>query len=294
MKCEDIIRMENNSGCEIHLVRDRLFWQAWENSAFLFSHYIRKYKVRHKFVQKVAKDLVWLGFPDNALKDVVDIAKERNFEVSKIDENHYSITNVVGVLGFEKWKSAIVESSCKEDVERVGKTNKLDYLLFRLVYDFELYVLKLVPKFNKVFKFSLGQRIIDYVMELGECVYMHVNKVSHLYVSNLKLTLHPRKISLQPASKGFDFLGVHILPYRVYAGKRIIKNCRNSVLKNTVDVSEKIKAIAVYLSILMVCLVFFVKRFYVFGYRYFADDWCRSWCPTFYRSLRYRYDFEES
>ena len=37
----------------------------------------------------------------------------------------------------------------------------------------------------------------------------------------LSLTLHPRKISLQPASRGFAFLGAYVLPYRVYPGRRI-------------------------------------------------------------------------
>ena len=43
----------------------------------------------------------------------------------------------------------------------------------------------------------------------------------------LHLTLHPRKIKLQPASRGFAFLGVYILPFRTYPGRRVVANFRN-------------------------------------------------------------------
>ena len=45
MKTEDIILIENNAGGEIHLVKDRLFWQAWERSAFLFVHNFKNYEL---------------------------------------------------------------------------------------------------------------------------------------------------------------------------------------------------------------------------------------------------------
>ena len=71
MKTEDIILIENNAGGEIHLVKDRLFWQAWERSAFLFVHNFKNYKVHHRFVQKVMQDFVWLGFPEKVLGAIV-------------------------------------------------------------------------------------------------------------------------------------------------------------------------------------------------------------------------------
>ena len=40
----------------------------------------------------------------------------------------------------------------------------------------------------------------------------------------LVLNLHPKKIYLQHFTKGVQFLGVFIKPYRIYAGRRIKKN----------------------------------------------------------------------
>lgn len=48
-----------------------------------------------------------------------------------------------------------------------------------------------------------------------------IEKIKDRLVSQEKLRLHPAKIYLQPIKKGFSFLGVHILPYRRYIGKRI-------------------------------------------------------------------------
>jgi len=67
MMTEDILLLETNEpGC-IHLVRDRLFWRAWERSAFLFVRLLRPYRVHHRFVRKVGKDLVWFGFLKSVL-----------------------------------------------------------------------------------------------------------------------------------------------------------------------------------------------------------------------------------
>ena len=57
------------------LVRDRLFWQAWEYSAFLFVNHFRPYHVHHKHFLKVGQDLVWLGFPKCVLPDLEKEAK---------------------------------------------------------------------------------------------------------------------------------------------------------------------------------------------------------------------------
>lgn len=211
MKTEDIILIENNAGGEIHLVKDRLFWQAWERSAFLFVHNFKNYKVHHRFVQKVMQDFVWLGFPEKALGAILATAKSKNFVVKNISDSHIVISNIPNRGGFDAWKENAINSNKVEkgvipSPDNKSLSQKSDYLLFRLVYDFSVYVLNLVPKFNK-------SVLVD-----------AIDKVRSFLKDKLKLTLHPKKISLQPASYGFNFLGKYILPYRVYPGRRLIKN----------------------------------------------------------------------
>ena len=56
-----------------------------------------------------------------------------------------------------------------------------------------------------------------------------IKKIKEYLVNNLSLKLHPKKIYLQHTSKGVDFLGVFIRPYRVLVGKRIKRNFYNRV-----------------------------------------------------------------
>lgn len=72
-----------------------------------------------------------------------------------------------------------------------------------------------------------------------------IDKIRTFLKKRLKLTLHPKKISLQPASCGFSFLGVYILPYRVYPGKRLRKSSIES-LKGCRDEDEYLKKFKSY------------------------------------------------
>lgn len=76
-----------------------------------------------------------------------------------------------------------------------------------------------------------GRYVDDMVLvsEKKERLVDAIDRIRKFLKKELLLTLHPRKIQLQPAAFGFDFLGVHILPYRVYPGFRVLKNCKNAV-----------------------------------------------------------------
>jgi RNA-directed DNA polymerase len=46
---------------------------------------------------------------------------------------------------------------------------------------------------------------------------------------NLNLSLHPNKIYLQHCSRGFDFLGVYIKPYRIYIKNKVKSNIKAKI-----------------------------------------------------------------
>ena len=56
-----------------------------------------------------------------------------------------------------------------------------------------------------------------------------IQKIKEYLAINLYLKLHPKKIYLQHTSKGVNFLGVFIKPYRILAGKRVKRNFYNNV-----------------------------------------------------------------
>lgn len=184
MTTEDIINFENNSENELHLFRDRLFWQAWERSAFIFSKIFRKYQVHHRFVQKVAQDLVWLGFPKTVLKDIQMTAKQKSFSYEVLDDSHIVIKGIPDIDGFQEWKSNIL-SSPSEDKKKLAtketkdpskkETKTAEFLLYRLVFDFTIYASNLIPKINRSYRYPVGERIMNELLNVGEHVFLYIN-----------------------------------------------------------------------------------------------------------------------
>jgi hypothetical protein len=78
-----------------------------------------------------------------------------------------------------------------------------------------------------------------------------ISKVREFMADELKLTLHPRKIKLQPASKGFDFLGAYIYPGKITAGRRVIKNFKKCVFEPNLSLAKQSCRVQSYLGLLL-------------------------------------------
>ena len=94
---------------------------------------------------------------------------------------------------------------------------------------------------KRILKFRHYGRYVD------DMVFVHsdksvlleaIEKVREFLRTRLCLTLHPNKIYLQPVSCGFPFLGAFVLPWRVYPGRRMVKNfkrCRIASAENRLE-----------------------------------------------------------
>jgi len=81
-------------------------------------------------------------------------------------------------------------------------------------------------------KFKYYGRYVDdmiFVDSDKERLILSIQKIKEYLAINLSLRLHPKKIYLQHISKGVNFLGVFIKPYRILAGKRVKRNFYNNV-----------------------------------------------------------------
>lgn len=80
MTVKEIIQMENGNQNTIILLREGIFWKAYERSAYAFFMQIHPYKPTRKWVISVKQDIVSLGFPmssaDTILKDAKILLKE--------------------------------------------------------------------------------------------------------------------------------------------------------------------------------------------------------------------------
>jgi retron-type reverse transcriptase len=78
-----------------------------------------------------------------------------------------------------------------------------------------------------------------------------ISQIREFLSKELKLTLHPRKIRLQQAAKGFDFLGAHIFPFSMQPGKRIAGNFRECVFNPSPSPEKQAQRVQSYLGLVM-------------------------------------------
>jgi len=104
MEILQILTIERNNKGDINLLKEGLFWRAYEQSAFLFSSHIKAYSVRKKFYKNVGCAVVYLGFPDSVLESLLSklektIVKNEKHIIIKAYEYEQEC--------FENWKSGI-------------------------------------------------------------------------------------------------------------------------------------------------------------------------------------------
>jgi len=76
-----------------------------------------------------------------------------------------------------------------------------------------------------------------------------ISRIRDFLQSELKLTLHPKKIRLQPADKGFAFLGAYIYPDGVLAGRRIVRNFRECIFNPFASPEKQTQRVQSYLGL---------------------------------------------
>ncbi|GHV16932.1 hypothetical protein AGMMS49938_17380 [Fibrobacterales bacterium] len=77
-----------------------------------------------------------------------------------------------------------------------------------------------------------------------------IDEIRKFLSENLWLTLHPKKIKLQLASKGFSFLGAYIKPFKAHLGRRSIGNFRDCVLQPLPNRQKQAQRVQSYIGLL--------------------------------------------
>ncbi|MDR2583086.1 MAG: RNA-directed DNA polymerase [Fibromonadaceae bacterium] len=77
-----------------------------------------------------------------------------------------------------------------------------------------------------------------------------ISSIRSFMRNRLNLILHPKKIKLQPATKGFAFLGAYIYPHGVVAGKRIVNNFKECIFSPFSNPEKQTQRVQSYLGLL--------------------------------------------
>jgi hypothetical protein len=109
MKIKDILKIEQNNKTSIFLIKEGFFWRAYERSAYHFVQNIKKFQITKIYVKKVKQEIIFLGFPDSILEQILKIVE--TIHVSSLHvikkETIIEIQGFADTQGFEQWKEGI-------------------------------------------------------------------------------------------------------------------------------------------------------------------------------------------
>jgi len=71
MRTKEILLLEKENTNKIHLLKEGLFWRAYNVSAFLFIQHIQTFKLTKKYVKIADAVVIFLGFPDTILDKIL-------------------------------------------------------------------------------------------------------------------------------------------------------------------------------------------------------------------------------
>lgn len=131
MKIKEIAKLEQNNSGAIYLIKEGLFCRAYELSAYYFVTHIKEYQLTKKFFKNINSQIVYLGFPANALEGVL-----KNVEGKNIEQNDglISITQFEqNKEKFDTWKMAIKELAIKNNEIKIETSpNKENEIIGRI------------------------------------------------------------------------------------------------------------------------------------------------------------------
>lgn len=126
MELEEVLTF--SSPTEIVLFKQGLFCKAYETSAWQFCMLIKAYKPVKQYIKKVKKEIVSIGFPVSILENIINLAKEKGYEIKQIDNSTIIRINTgVSFEGsFEEWKNSITVIALVQNNKNYGSTNLSD------------------------------------------------------------------------------------------------------------------------------------------------------------------------
>jgi len=191
MKVKDIVELEEKNDSSIFLLKEGIFYRAYDRSLMRFSSKIKKLKVNAKYVKVVKRTIFYGGFPESILDMVHEGCLANKYSWEKC-ENKIAIRGFdVSKEDYEGWKEEFLKKHEGKNVlvnsekycpERTPVVEKF--------YDLIVWLLPKLANFPKDQRFLLADRIqgllLDVLGLLIEAVYQK-ERVGILDVVNIKL-----------------------------------------------------------------------------------------------------------
>ena len=112
MTIKDIIEMEKINLSGITLLKEGMFYRAYNRSAMRMSTKVRPLKVNKKLIKYVGEMVLYCGFPDNILSEVRNLCVQKNYGWHVRGETRIDIEGVAMLdEDYEGWVRAVLKQA---------------------------------------------------------------------------------------------------------------------------------------------------------------------------------------
>ena len=110
MTVRGIIEQELRNKNAIYLLKEGMFFRAYNRSAMFMVTTMFPYKVCKKWVKKVNEHIYYCGFPEQGLMKVKKKALEKGYNIRDEGEKMFVITGIKVKESYENWQKKVERS----------------------------------------------------------------------------------------------------------------------------------------------------------------------------------------
>lgn len=200
MKLRDILEIEKENKNIIHVFKTGVLWNCYERSALYFNNNIEVKRIFSRQLSNVIDNIVFLVIPDKDISRIQRIAVDKDFEIQVVDSKYFKILNVKHKAGFTKWKKQSINvnklNSISNNKPHVTSKEGLQVSVFNL----STLILKQIQNYNKVYRFSLGDRLSNLAIEASElsfasCNYKELSQILTKIQIDIRLSFQLHQIN---------------------------------------------------------------------------------------------------
>lgn len=139
MKIKDVVKLEEENDSKIFLIKEGLFFRAYEHSAWMFYLYVKQFKPIKRSLKVIGgRSVVSLGFPADMLDSILN---GFTYEAKNSKLTELYIDKPFNKRAFEEWKDSI--SLIGNEFGKSGdKTDKIDKedkdMMIQKIVEFDL------------------------------------------------------------------------------------------------------------------------------------------------------------
>lgn len=103
MGVKEKIAQELNNENSIYLLKEGIFWRAYNQSAMRLVNNLKSLKIIRKYIKKAGQEIFYCGFPESSLPDILKKAVDEGFIVTEINDKKIVISGVLNHDDYKNW-----------------------------------------------------------------------------------------------------------------------------------------------------------------------------------------------